>query len=70
MGIIDFQDDLPKFHGVLSPLLDVAFFARVQVDPDSGTLIWPGEIDLDPDVLYSRVTGAPLPEFARALAGE
>jgi len=70
VGIIDFADDLVKFQGVLSPLRDVVFFAKVQVDPDSGTLAWPGEIDLDPDVLYSRATGAPLPRFAMTIAGD
>ena len=69
-GVIDFSDDTARFHGVLSPLRDVTFFAKVQVDPDSGTLVWPGEIDLDPDVLYSRATGAPLPKFAQAVAND
>jgi hypothetical protein len=67
VGVIDFQPDLAKFHGVLSPLRDVAFFAKVQIDSESGTLVWPGDIDLDPDVLYSRATSAPLPEFASAV---
>jgi hypothetical protein len=69
-GVIDFGGDMAKFQGVLSPFRDVAFFATVQVDPESGTLVWPGEIDLDPDVLYSRATGAPLPEFAEAMASD
>jgi len=69
-GLIDFSGDRAKFHGVLSPLRNLDFFAQVKVDPDSGTLIWPGELDLDPDVLYSRATGAPLPAFASALTPE
>jgi hypothetical protein len=64
-GVIDFGRDAASWSGVLEPLRDAAFFAQVFVDRESGTLAWPGEIDLDPDVLYSRVTGAPLPEFAR-----
>ena len=66
LGRIDFTGDNPRFQGVLSPLADPDFFAQVKVDPDSGTLARPGEIDLDPNVLYSRATGAPLPEFAAA----
>jgi len=65
-GRVNFSSDLPKFRGVLSPLANMHFFAQVKVDSDSGTLVWPDEIDLDPDVLYSRATGAPLPEFATA----
>jgi hypothetical protein len=68
VGIIDFHSDLAKFRGVLSPLRDVDLFAKVRVDLESGTLVWPGEIDLNPDVLYSRATGAPLPEFASVVA--
>ncbi len=67
-GMADFSGDVSRFRGVLSPLNDVTFFAKVQVDSECGTLVWPGEIDLDPDVLYSRATGALLPEFARAVA--
>lgn len=30
---------------------DPATFAAVRVDEESGTIAWPGDIDLDPDVL-------------------
>ena len=43
--------------GVFTPLEDVDFFRRVQVDPEAGTLIWPNEVDFCPDVLYNLVTG-------------
>lgn len=36
---------------------DPGFFARVHVDDISGTIPWPNDTDLDPDVLYARVTG-------------
>lgn len=29
-------------------------FAQVRVNPESKTVEWPGEVDLDPDVLYGR----------------
>ncbi|MGH2797374.1 MAG: DUF2442 domain-containing protein [Thermoleophilaceae bacterium] len=34
-------------------------FARVTVDSETGTVVWPGDADLAPDTLYERVrTGA------------
>jgi Protein of unknown function (DUF2442) len=29
-------------------------FEQVRVNPESGTVEWPGEVDLDPEVLYGR----------------
>lgn len=33
-------------------------FAEVSVDPDSGTLTWPGGLDVAPDRLYAEVLRA------------
>jgi hypothetical protein len=34
-------------------------FAKAVVDPETGTVVWPGGADLAPDTLYERVrTGA------------
>ena len=34
-------------------------FAKASVDPETGTVVWPGGADLAPDTLYERVrTGA------------
>lgn len=30
-------------------------FAEAYVDPEAGTVAWPGEVDLAPDTLYERV---------------
>ena len=53
-----------SFRGVFEPLRDEAEFARVRVDPDTGTIVWPSGADLCPDVLYSAVTGKPIVEEA------
>jgi hypothetical protein len=49
-----------QFTGVFAPLADPAFFARVTADPETGTITWPNGADLDPDVLYTAVTGIPV----------
>src|SRR5579875_2979946 len=33
---------------------DRATFEQVRVNPESRTIEWPGEVDLDPEVLYGR----------------
>lgn len=39
--------------GVFEPIYsDREVFERVRVNPESRTIEWPGEVDLDPDVLY------------------
>ncbi len=48
---------LIQFRGVFAPLKDEKEFARVRVDCELGTIVWPGGADLDPDVLYAELTG-------------
>ncbi len=48
---------LVAFEGVFAPLADPAHFKAVSVDAESGTVVWPGGADLDPDMLYALVTG-------------
>lgn len=55
---------LVDFRGVFAPLQERAFFEQVRVEPDLGTIVWPNGADLDPVVLYSLVTGEPLPDFS------
>lgn len=52
-GIVDGRRWLQKADGtVFAQLRDPAFFAQVYVDDEAGTITWPNEVDLDPDVLY------------------
>ena len=57
-GCVKAVDLAPYMRGpVFDPLLrDPALFRAVRVDPDLGTVVWPGGADLDPDVLYGRRT--------------
>ena len=53
-GELDF-DAFFEFVGVFKPHRDPAYFAKVKTD--GVTLCWPDGTDLDPMVLYSRITG-------------
>ena len=46
-----------QFEGIFAPLKDRAEFLKVYVNPELGTICWPNGADLDPDVLYAKVTG-------------
>lgn len=47
---VDLSDDL--WGPMADPLRNPDYFARVQVDPELGTVVWPNGYDLDPDVLH------------------
>ena len=61
-GVVDVRQ-LLAFTGVFAPLQDPKEFASVRVNEELGTVCWPCGADLDPDVLYSLITGQPLPNF-------
>lgn len=58
-GVVDLAS--LSFRGVFAPLQDLTYFRQVRVDKELGTIVWPNGADLDPDVLYSQVTGKPIP---------
>jgi hypothetical protein len=58
---IDLKRKIVGRGGVFSPLENVHYFRQVRVDPEIGTLVWPNDVDFDPDVLYSEATGTPIP---------
>jgi hypothetical protein len=47
--------DSPAF----SPLRDLALFEQVKIDEQTGTITWPGDVDLDPDVIYAALDLGP-----------
>jgi hypothetical protein len=57
-GDVDFSSE--RWTGVLAPLGDPAYFAQVTVDPEAGTVVWPGGIDLAPEPLYEQAKAHPL----------
>jgi hypothetical protein len=54
-GTVDLSD--MKGKGVFAAWNDKKVFNAVKIDKESGTVVWPGGIDLCPDVLYSEVVG-------------
>ena len=52
--------------GVFAPIRDDrAVFEAVSVDPESHTICWPGDIDLDPYVLRGEQPPASAPAYPR-----
>jgi len=58
-GEVDLSE-LLQFKGVFAPLRDPKEVRKVTVHPELGTVCWPNGADLDPDVLYSLLTGEPI----------
>ena len=57
-GDVDFSSE--RWTGVLEPLNNSAFFAQAAVDLETGTVMWPGGIDLAPEPLYEHAKAHPL----------
>jgi hypothetical protein len=48
-------------RGVFAAWADESVFAKVFIDEESGTVAWPGGLDLAPDALHSRLSDASSP---------
>jgi hypothetical protein len=59
---IDFLAVLPG--ECFTPLRDANLFARVKLDPECHTLVWPSGADFDPTTLHDW------PKYANALADQ
>jgi Protein of unknown function (DUF2442) len=67
VGDVDLSH-LRDLGGVFAPLRDPAFFAQVRLDPEIGTITWPGGVDLAPEVLYKRAAACAIRRPAHAVA--
>ena len=63
IGNVDFTER--EWRGVFEPLRDPDYFARVEVDPEAGTITWPNGLDMAPEPLYDEARQQ-LAEHARA----
>lgn len=53
VGELDFSGE--DWSGVFAPLSDPEFFARVELDEELGTIVWPNGADIAPETLHQRV---------------
>jgi hypothetical protein len=49
-----------EWRGVFEPLRDPKYFAKVKVDPEAATGVWPNGADLAPETLYVEARKNPL----------
>ncbi len=55
VGAVDLADRFKAARGpMFEPLRDVDYFAKVAVDPELGTVVWPNGADLAPEVLHEQ----------------
>jgi hypothetical protein len=52
VGDVSFGDE--EWCGVFAPLRDAKEFAKVRVDREIGTIVWPGGQDMAPEPLYQE----------------
>jgi hypothetical protein len=55
VGDVDLANRLRGARGpMFRPLQDVEYFAKVAVDSELGTVVWPNGADLAPEVLHEQ----------------
>jgi len=54
-GEVDFSRE--EWTGVFAPLADLQYFAKVQLDEELGTIVWPNGADIAPETLHRLATG-------------
>jgi hypothetical protein len=59
-GDVDVSDLAELDGDLIRPLHDPDYFARVQVDPDLGTVVWPNGADLAPERLRDEAAERPV----------
>ena len=66
-GLAGEVDVLDRMRGpVFEQARAASGFSAVSVDPESGTVVWPGGADLAPDSLYQRLSTGLWPEQSAA----
>ena len=61
-GVVELSRFLSR-GGVFERFHDTEYFRSFTVDPELGTLTWPGGVDIAPESLYAEATGRGLPTW-------
>jgi hypothetical protein len=64
-GNVNIKKLLGEFTGVFTRLNEERYFQSVKINPELGTISWPNDVDLCPDVLYAAVKGWPTPDLSK-----
>ena len=65
---IGFEGVFEPDPGIFAPVVeDREFFEQVRVDPAKGVVEWPGELDLDADVMYGKYPPASGRDYQRRI---
>jgi hypothetical protein len=59
-AVVDLADRIVGRGGVFAPLEAPEFFARVAINGELGTIVWPNGADFCPDLLHAWATGQPV----------
>ena len=54
VGTLDARAWVEAEDGIFAELRDPALFAKVRVDAEAETIVWPNDADVDPEVLYEE----------------
>jgi hypothetical protein len=61
-GVVDFSQFINQ-GGIFEKLREIEHFKKFRINQELGVITWDGQIDIAPEVLYSKATHSPLPEW-------
>ena len=61
-SIVDFTQFINQ-GGVFEKLKAIEYFKTFKVNRELGVITWDNEIDIAPEILYSKAANKPLPEW-------
>jgi hypothetical protein len=68
---IGLENMLGENPGIFAPVLeDREFFEQVRVNPEARVVEWPGELDLDADVMYGTFKAVSGRDYERRIVKE
>ena len=59
-AVINMDEIIRSYTGIFTQLQEYDYFRQVRVSSDLGTIVWPNDADVCPDVLYSFASERPI----------